>query len=122
MIPPTIGRKVWYRPTDFDRTGMHFQEPAEGQEAQPFDATVVYVHHDRAVNIVGYDHNGYQFTRLGVRLLQDDDVAPESGGYCEWMPLWMPFQKGQAKRHEQIPQQEPPQQEPARLTAPEKIS
>lgn len=101
MIKPTVGRMVWYRPNDYDKTGMHFQEPAEGQEAQPFHAMVVYVHHDRAVNVVGYDHNGYQFTRSSVQLLQDDDPAPEAGGYCEWME----YQKGQAKKYEALMEQ-----------------
>lgn len=116
MIPPTIGRMVWYRPNAYDKSGTHFQEPPDGGDlsaSQPFHAMVVYVWDDRTVNLVGYDHNGYQFVRSKVQLLQDDDAPAEGASFCEWMP----FQKDQAKRHEQIPQQEP-----ARLTAPEKIS
>ena len=83
MIPPTIGRKVWYR-----------SRPGDGavyDANQPFDATVVHVWSDECVNLVISDHQGNQFVKTSVTLAQDREAQP---GECEWMP----YQKGQAAK------------------------
>lgn len=89
MIEPTVGRKVWYQPT---RT-----EQGVKKGEQPFDATIVFVHSARKINIAVRDHNGYAYGLQNVTLLQDDDAPNPEGGHC----VWMPYQKGQAKRHDE---------------------
>lgn len=81
MITPTIGRVVWYWP-QAEETG------------QPFAMLVTYVHSDRLVNLGGFDPNGAPIARTSVQLLQDVDKP--IGGHC----CWMPYQKGQAAKHE----------------------
>ncbi len=88
MIKPSIGRKVWYHPSEADLLahGGHL-----GDE-QPFDATVVYVHDERSVNLRVTGHDGTTYTVLRAPLLQEGD-QPLSPGYAEWMP----YQVGQAR-------------------------
>lgn len=89
IIPPTIGRRVWYWPGTNDKVSMvhHQTEPP-----QPFDAGVVFVHDDRRVNLQVSDHIGCIHTRLSVPLVQPGDPTPE-GAHATWMP----YQIGQAK-------------------------
>jgi hypothetical protein len=63
---------------------------------QPLAALVTVVWGDRMVNIAGFDANGIPFNRTSVTLVQEGDVPPEFGRYVEWMP----YQIGQAKKHE----------------------
>jgi hypothetical protein len=84
MIEPGIGRALHYRPDGAD--------PA----AQPHAATVIFVHGNRSVNLACFSPAGTYYHREEVPLLQDDDTAPATGGYAEWMP----FQKGQAVKTE----------------------
>ncbi len=88
LIQPTIGRRVWYRPNDSDRTTMNVLDD------QPLDAGVVYVHNDRLVNLVVTDHVGVVHKRPGVKLVQADDEGDSDGGFCEWMP----YQAAQARK------------------------
>lgn len=90
MINPTVGRMVWAgRPKDtLDPT-------------QPETAQITYVHNERLVNVVGWNHKGHPFVLHKVTLLQDDDPKPE-GDFV----MWMPYQKGQAARTEQLEQQQ----------------
>jgi hypothetical protein len=99
MIEPTVGRVVWYRPDayDMDRDGMVVSREAD---PQPLCAWVVFVHSARVVNLAVFDHNGALFTRSSVTLVQDDDPIP-AGRHAEWMP----YQKGQAAKHEALEQQ-----------------
>lgn len=101
MITPTVGRKVWYRPSAFDMKGPGAMTSA-GQ--QPLDATVIAVWGDRMVNLLVVDVVGKTFPKLSVTLMQDGDAPnmqgpkdsdgnPTAGGYAEWMP----YQQGQAK-------------------------
>lgn len=88
MIPPTIGRKVWFTPAKiadprFDKT-------------QPLDATICYVHNQHFVNL-SVRHQTGEIWSGGcehVLLLQESDERPEQGRYAEWMP----YQIGQAKK------------------------
>lgn len=84
MIQPTVGRIVWFR-----------------RSKGPVllcAAIVAHAWNDRLVNLAVFDENGVAHSRTSVLLLQDDDPVPDSGSYCEWMP----FQKGQAAKLEQL--------------------
>jgi hypothetical protein len=97
LITPTVGRKVWYRPTAFDQTGPGAMVVSHGQ---PLDATVLAVWGDRCVNLLVLDIVGKPFTKTSTTLIQDGDAKPttpdgkDAGGYAEWMP----YQQGQAKK------------------------
>lgn len=87
MIPPTIGRKVWYWPVNDAGIAVY-------SVGQPCDATVVYVWGDNCVNLRVTDHGGNSHSRNSVLLHQGavDDRPPSS---CA---TWMPYQQGQAKK------------------------
>jgi hypothetical protein len=91
MIKPTVGRVVLFRP------GLGFERIGTRHDDQPFAATVAYVWHDRLVNLAFADHDGRSHNATSVPLLQDDDKAPVAF-YAEWMP----YQKGQAAKTEQL--------------------
>lgn len=86
MIVPTVGRRVWYRSNGADNLLYALGD-------QPFDAGVVFVHHDRMVNLQVSDHLGNLNSRPQTKLLQDDDPIPEGEPYAEWMP----YQKQQTR-------------------------
>ena len=91
MIKPTVGRKVWYRPF-----GHHRTELAVWDDAQPCDATVVYVWSDRMVNLQVIGPTGVIKNYNSAQLVQEGDETPTniiSGGSATWMP----YQMGQAK-------------------------
>lgn len=83
MIEPTIGRQVWFWATH--------------GAAQPQAATVCFVHHNRLVNLQVIDHTGSARPAANVTLRQPEDSIP-FGEFAEWMP----FQKGQAAKTEQL--------------------
>lgn len=89
VITPTVGRKVWLR-----LNGRGVEGLTANDSFTPMDATVVYVWHDRMVNLAARDHNGSPFSITSVPLLQEGDVAPRDTAYCEWMP----YQKSQAEK------------------------
>lgn len=91
MIKPTVGRVVWYWPV-----GPKSKEAGD----QPCSAQVAYVHSDRSINIGFFDHHGHACAATSVPLVQEGDVYP-SGPFAEWMP----YQKGQAVRTEQLEKQ-----------------
>lgn len=103
MIQPTVGRKVWYRPSKYDVMGsfpMTLVGNLDAGNAQPLDATVIAVWGDRMVNLLVTDIVGKQFPVLSCTLLQDDDQPSKdidgniAGRYAEWMP----YQLGAAKQ------------------------
>lgn len=79
-IVPTVGRRIWYKPTDAET------EVFLCNSDQPFDAGVVYVHVDGNVNLVVTSHGGEQFFREDVPISEDSDW-PEAG-----TAYWMPYQ------------------------------
>jgi hypothetical protein len=96
VITPTVGRKVWYRPSKSDQTGpvpmQTASDPTDTTNRQPLDATVISVWGDRMINVLVTDIMGRQFPVLSCTLLQpgeepavDLDGKPV-GRYCEWMP------------------------------------
>jgi len=95
-IMPTIGRRLWYIPSTYDRGGM-LDKPSTIMQAtsdQPCDAGVVYVHGERLVNLIVTDHNGNTHKRTSVTLYQPgDEVTHADGGYA----MWMTYQQAQAQ-------------------------
>ena len=89
MIQPTVGRVVWYRPSESDT----FPKAV----GQPLPAIITIAWDMGLVNLVVFDGDGNTHGRTSVRLVQPNDEAPGPGGYCEWMP----YQIGQAQRTEQ---------------------
>lgn len=96
MIPPSNGRIVWYTPArpveGFDSDGHVTQH----DKLKPLVVVVCHVWGDRMVNLLVIDSNVMQHPRTSVTLLQDDDLKPENGRFCSWMP----YQLGQAARAE----------------------
>ncbi len=90
MITPTVGRKVWYRPSEADKHVMAYSDN------EPLDATVVAVWNNRCVNLAIFDTDAKMHARHSVPLIQEGD-APPYGNYAEWMP----YQTAQAKKHEE---------------------
>jgi hypothetical protein len=89
MIQPTISRQVWF-----------WRD--QRSDAQPEAATIAYVHNNWLVNLQVIDHNGNARSETSVHLYQgDNDVPAPNGKFCEWMP----YQKGQAARTEQLEKQ-----------------
>jgi hypothetical protein len=92
MIKPTVGRVVWFTPPNNSA-----ESGFSGYGGQPMAATVAYVWNDRLVNLQVTDHAGVAHAKTSVPLIQDDEPKPD-GYYCEWMP----YQKGQAAKTEQL--------------------
>lgn len=85
VIPPTVGRKVWF-----------WKNGSQPNVGQAEDATIVFVHGDRLVNLFVVSPNGVARGETSIPLLQpgdERDQAFENGPFAEWMP----FQKGQAR-------------------------
>lgn len=89
MIEPTIGRIVWYTPTELNDRGFRLDKH------QPCAAWIVYVHDDRKVNVLVATHEAVMVQCFNIQLLQDDDPIPDAKTpYVAWMP----YQKGQAAK------------------------
>lgn len=96
MITPTVGRKVWYIPSDADLAG-NFGMMRVGH--QPLDATVLAVWGSALVNLLVVDHYGKTFPVTSVKLVESQDAPgltgkPGEKGYATWMP----YQVGQAAK------------------------
>jgi hypothetical protein len=98
MIKPTVGRKVWYRPSAGDIAGSGtlpaMNTAGAGVSCAPLDATVVAVWGDRCVNLAIFDIYAQVHERRSVTLKQEGDTIPDGMAYAEWMP----YQVGQAKK------------------------
>lgn len=89
MITPTIGRVVWFTPENSD--------VLKPRDHQPLAAIIAHVWSDTCVNLAVFDSNGVSHNRTSVYLVQDETVMP-THGFCQWMP----YQKGQAAKTEQV--------------------
>ena len=87
MIKPTIGRVVWYHPSDAEPEITHA-------------ATVTYVWSDTCINLAIFDSNGKIYAETSVLLFQGKGARPSSK-FAEWMP----YQQGQAAKTEQLEKQ-----------------
>jgi hypothetical protein len=91
MIKLTVGRVVWYYPGEGDAPIEHGD--------QPLAALIAYVWSDRMVNLAVFDADGRAHNRMSVILVQDDnDKVSGAEGYATWLP----YQKGQAAKTEQL--------------------
>ena len=93
MIAPVNGRIVHFHKQGGDPI-------IRDDPGQPLAAMIVHVHNERMVNLVVFDSDGSPNQRQSIPLLQDGDASPERRSYCEWMP----YQKGQAAKTEQLEQ------------------
>lgn len=91
MIKPTIGRVIWFTPS---------QEARKANNDQPFAAIVAYVHSDTMVNLAVFDANGNIVSKTSVYLYQGEGERPTSY-YAEWMP----YQQGQAAKTDALEKQ-----------------
>jgi hypothetical protein len=89
MIKPTIGRVVWIR-----------NRPETIDALQPEVALVTYVHSDTNVNVAGFDANGDPFKLTSLFLKPDDYKEADAPSFQH--AEWMPYQKGQAAKTEQL--------------------
>lgn len=80
MIKPTIGRVVWFHPT----------------ELETHAAIITQVWGDEMVNLVVFDYDGNPKGETSVWLWQGEgaNIPKPTIRYCEWMP----YQIGQARR------------------------
>lgn len=89
-ITPTIGRRVWYIPSTYERDLMGHKPSDIGQtmigRCQPCDAHIVRVWHDRLVDLSVTDHNDNVHTRTSVTLYQaGDTIATHAeSGFAVW--------------------------------------
>jgi hypothetical protein len=87
-IKPTIGRRVWYWPSSFDKGRLQLKPDTimqTGDANQACDAGIAYVHSDTMINVTVADHNGNMHKRTSVPLLGFDDPKPQDNAYCTWM-------------------------------------
>lgn len=88
-MKPTPGRVVWYTPNP-NRSVI---------AGQPHAAIVAAVNPDGSVNLAVFDAQGYPYAEQNVRLLGVDEPAP---GGAHSFAEWMPYQKGQAAKTEDV--------------------
>jgi hypothetical protein len=93
MITPTPGRIVWFYPDVNDgRT-------RDSSGFVPLAAMVAKVIHERCVNLTVSGDDGTTYGAQNIVLLQEGfKLADPDRAYAEWMP----FQKGQAAKLEQV--------------------
>lgn len=87
-IKPTIGRRVWYWPSSFDKGRLQLKADTimqTGDPTQACDAGIAYVHSDTMINVSVADHSGNMHKRTSVPLLGFDDPKPQDNAYCTWM-------------------------------------
>ena|SRR3990167_5588436 len=89
MIQPTVGRIVWYHPSPSDPGGV---VPGDIQAA-----IIAYVWSETCINLCVFDPDGLPYSRTSVYLQQDEGVG-QSLPYATWMP----YQKGQAAKTEEL--------------------
>jgi hypothetical protein len=97
MIKPTVGRKVWFIPSDYDISMYDYAvlpDPYYPSVNQPLDSTIVAVHSDTLINVSIIDARGELFF-TETRLMQDGEtILEENESYC----MWMPYQVSQAAK------------------------
>ena len=90
-IEPSIARNLWYFP------------PLDGgrhEDGQPFAAILAGINDDGTVNLGVFARDGSPYGVQNVRLVQDGEAFDPEAEHA----VWMPYQKGQAARTEQIAQ------------------
>ncbi len=85
VIPPTIGRRVWYWPCQWD-THKTSDYMVSTSATQAMDAGVCFVHSAGLVNLLVTDHGGAVHARTRVRLLQGGEQPMPGEAHAQWMP------------------------------------
>jgi hypothetical protein len=93
MIEPTIGRVVWL----YRRSAIHVNKP---EAALVADAWLDKDGKHWYLNLSATDHLGNQFSMTSVPLIQD--TADADVNAIRPYATWMPYQKGQAARAEEL--------------------
>lgn len=88
MIEPTPGRILWFYP---------HVDAGRDPNGAPLGAFLAKVISDRCVNLTVSHGDGSTYGAQNVPLLQDDDAPPADGSAYA---CWMPYQKGQAAKHD----------------------
>lgn len=90
-ITPTIGRVVWYF--------------LNHEQRQPWAALIVFVNRNPlappaewTINVGGFDHEGVPFRAHNVPFASAEGDPPAKGDFA----MWMPYQKGQAAKTEEL--------------------
>lgn len=103
MITPTVGRVVWYHDSpgapELAAIVCAVQEIPKGE--------FIDAHFRLALAV--FDSRGMSRPRVNVRLVQDGEEPPTGSEFAEWMP----YQKGQAAKTEQLEAKLQPQSEGA---------
>lgn len=96
-IIPTVGRVVYFTPAAVDD-----QSIIPDWQSGVCAALVTAVHNDNCVNLSVFDANGQHHARCSVCHVSTLPEVPEGGvqKYDYWD--WMPYQKGQAAKTEQL--------------------
>lgn len=94
IIEPTVGRVVHFHIAGIAPPGF------TTNPSNTYKADVAAVLSARLVNLLVVDSDGKPWPMQNIPLRQPEDEAP-LGNYCEWMP----YQKGQAARTEQLEKQ-----------------
>lgn len=96
MIKPTVGRVVWFWPSNqfLQHRALHGDPFTVIPGDEPCVGIISKVWNDFCVNLAVFDHNGKSHAVTSCALRQDHPISGES--YCEWMP----YQKGQAAKTE----------------------
>ena len=89
MIQPTVGRIVLYHPGPSDPGGV---VPGDAQAA-----IIAHVWSNTSINLCVFDPDGLPYSRTSVYLQQAEDLD-QSLPYATWMP----YQKGQAAKTEEL--------------------
>lgn len=93
MTTPTVGRIMWFYPNPHSAGLVH---PRAGQ---PLSGSVASVSEDGMfVNMSVIDADGNPRARQNIPVVQADMPAPNGAYAC-----WMPYQVGQARKHEPQP-------------------
>lgn len=95
-IHPTVGRVVLFHLGN-PNIGPYMGWGITPDGSNTYNASVAYVHNEHMLNLTVSDCNGMVMGFQGVTLVQGDDERP-AGNWCEWMP----YQKGQAAKTEQL--------------------
>lgn len=83
VIFPTVGRIVLYHPANTDLS---------------LAAIITKVIDDSTINLTVFRGDGIPFSAVNTLLLQEDHTKPFSQDWATWMP----YQKGQAAKTEEI--------------------
>lgn len=98
LIEPTPGRVVLFHPEKHD---VRLWGQYDGGHV--FCALIADVHSPYLVNLMVVGHDGYPHPRINVKLVNGDVARPHHNddAFCEWMP----YQKGQAAKSEELEKQ-----------------